>query len=71
MAELAPPYDGEDAKAKQTSVSLYERDIAEVERIRRHFKLEGFSQTVRRCIRDTAESIDASEAREPELAVAS
>jgi hypothetical protein len=57
MSEQAPPYDGEDVKAKTTTVSLYERDLRDIERIRRHFKLEGFSVTVRRAIRDVAEAI--------------
>lgn len=71
MVDASPIYDGEDAKAKTTTVSLYESDIRDVERIRRHFKLDGFSQAVRRCIRDTAEAIPASETRDPELSLAS
>ena len=57
MSESPVPYDGED-KAQQTSVSLYESDKRDVERVRSHFRLDSFSQALRRCIREAVEAID-------------
>ncbi len=70
MTETVPPYDGRDTRerAATTSVSLYERDLADVERVRAHFKLDGFSQAVRRCIRDTVDAINASETQKEGVA---
>lgn len=60
MSETPVPYDGED-KARQTSVSLYESDKQDVERVRTHFKLDTFSQALRRCIRETVAAIEPKE----------
>jgi len=47
--------------AKQTSVSLFKSDKQDVERVRSHFKLDTFSQALRRCIRETVEAIEPKE----------
>lgn len=62
MVESSPPYDGQEAKAEPTSVSLYEQDKRDVERIRDHFKLDSFSQALRRCIREAVDSMDKERA---------
>lgn len=62
MSETPETYDGMPVKAKQQSVALYESDIEDVERIRRHFDLDSFSQAVRRAIRMTVAEIEPPKA---------
>lgn len=63
MTESVATYDEKIVKAEQRSVSLYESDIEEVERIRSHYDLDSFSQAVRRAIRVTVDVIEQPKAR--------
>lgn len=48
-------------KVKATGVALGQQDFDDIERIRQHFDLENFSQTVRRAIRIAVRAIETNE----------
>ncbi len=58
MSEQPVTYDGQDVKAKAQGVSLYERDMKDIERIRQHYGLDNFSQAIRRAVRVTVKTVE-------------
>ena len=54
MSVHAPPKVDPVDKAHKVSVSLYDRNMRDIKTIRLHYRLDTFSQAMRRCIETVA-----------------
>ena len=57
MSVLVPPKADPVDKAHKVSVSLYDRNMRDIETIRLHYRLDTFSQAMRRCIEETVATV--------------